>query len=146
METNYKYVEQIIEHINHLKIQRRTADTQPKTGRGTGFVLSYLHNNGDKIIPSELGKIMNVTTPRVTAILNKLEAKKLIVRAISPEDRRNVFVILSDQGKEVVEEKIAKQQQNIQTLVERLDESDVESFIRVLNELETVIDEQGWGL
>lgn len=54
--------------------------------------------------------------------------------------------MLSDQGKEVVEEKIAKQQQNIQTLVERLDENDVESFIRVLNELETVIDEQGWGL
>lgn len=139
-------VEEIIDHLNHFTMLRRSADAQKKTGRGIGFVLSYLYYNGDKIIPSELGKIMNVTTPRVTAILNKLEAKGLIARTISPEDRRNVFITLSDQGRKVVEEKKALQQQTVQTLVDRLNEKDVEAFLRVLKTLDGVIDEQGWGL
>ena len=147
MDNNkHTYVEEIIEHINHLKMQRRSVDSQQKTGRGFGFVLSYLYYNDTNVIPSELGKIMHVSTPRVTAILNKLEAKNLIERKISPEDRRNVFITLSDQGRKVVEEKKAQQQQNIQTLVDRLDEKDVEAFLRVLKTLDTIIDEQGFGL
>lgn len=98
-------------------MQRRSADAHQKTGRGVGFVFSYLYYNGDKVIPSELGKIMNITTPRVTAILNKLKAKGLIARTISPEDRRNVFITLSDQGRKIVEETKALQQQTVQTLV-----------------------------
>ncbi len=127
-------------------MQRRSADAHQKTGRGVGFVLSYLYYNGDKVIPSKLGKIMNITTPRVTAILNKLEAKGLIARTISPEDRRNVFITLSDQGRKIVEEKKAQQQQTVQTLVDRLDEKNVEAFLRVFKTLDGVIDEQGWGL
>lgn len=147
MENNSNtHVAEIIAHINHLKIQRRSVNPQQKTERGTGFVLSYLYNNGDTVIPSELGKMMNVTTPRITAILNKLEAKNLIERNISPEDRRNVFITLSDQGRTVVEEKNAQQKTMIQTLVERVEEEDIEAFIRVLNVLDTVIDEQGWRL
>mgnify|MGYP003295694060 CR=1 FL=1 len=140
------HVAEIIAHINHLKVQRRSGNPPQKTGRGTAFVLSYLYDNGNKVIPSELGKMMNVTTPRITAILNKLEAKNLIARNISPEDRRNVFITLSDEGRKVVEEKNAQQEMLIQTLVERVDEKDIEAFIRVLNTLDTVIDEQGWGL
>ena len=139
-------VAEIIAHINHLKVQRRSVNPQQKTGRGTGVVLSYLYDKGDKVIPSELGKMMNVTTPRITAILNKLEEKNLIERNISPEDRRNVFITLSDEGRKIVEDKKAQQETLIQTLVERVDEKDIEAFIRVLNALDTVIDEQGWGL
>lgn len=146
MDNNTVYIEEIIQQINHLKMQRRSSESKHKTGRGSGFILSYLYYNGNEVIPSELGKAMNVSTPRITAILNKLETKQLIVRTISPEDRRNVFISLSHQGKQIVEEQLLQQQKFIQTLVERLDKEDVEAFIRVLNTLEIIIDEQGWGL
>lgn len=146
MDNNTVYIEEITQQINHLKMQRRSSESKHKTGRGSGFILSYLYYNGNEVIPSELGKAMNVSTPRITAILNKLETKQLIVRTISPEDRRNVFISLSKQGKQLVEEQLLQQQKFIQTLVERLDKEDVEAFIRVLNTLEIIIDEQGWGL
>ncbi len=145
MDSNHRYVEEIIKQFNHLKVQRRKAATHQKAGHGAGFVLSYLYNQTENVIPSEIGKQMNVSTPRVTAILNKLEAKNLIVRTISPEDRRNVFITLSEQGRQIVEEKKAQQEKNIQTLVERLKSDDVEAFIRVLKEIDHVIEEQGWG-
>ena len=136
-------VTEILTHINCLKLQRRS---QQKTGRGTGIVLSYLYDNDTNVIPSELGKMMNVSTPRITTILNKLEAKNLIERKISPEDRRNVFITLSNEGRKMAAEKKAQQEKLIQTLVSRVDEQDIQAFIRVLVALEIVIDEQGWEL
>lgn len=132
-------VTEILTHINRLKLQRRS---QQKTGRGTGIVLSYLYDNDTNVIPSELGKMMNVSTPRITTILNKLEAKNLIERKISPEDRRNVFITLSNEGRKMAAEKKAQQEKLIQTLVSRVDEQDIQAFIRVLDALEIVIDEQ----
>lgn len=145
MDSKHRYVEEIIKQFNHLKVQRRKAATHQKVGRGAGFVLTYLYNQDENVIPSEIGRQMNVSTPRVTAILNKLEAKNLIIRTISPEDRRNVFITLSEQGRQIVEEKKAQQEKNIQTLVERLKSDDVEAFIRVLKEIDTIIEQQGWG-
>lgn len=136
-------VTEILTHINRLKLQRRS---QQKTRRGTGIVLSYLYDNDTNVIPSELGKMMNVSTPRITTILNKLEAKNLIERKISPEDRRNVFITLSNEGRKMAAEKKAQQEKLIQTLVSRVDEQDIQAFIRVLDALEIVIDEQGWEL
>ena len=140
------HVPEIIAHINQLKAQRRSNHSQQKNGRGSGLVLAYLYDNGDNVIPSEVGKMMNVSTPRITAILNKLEAKNLIERNISPEDRRNIFITLSAEGRKIVEEKKAQQEKLIQTLVSRVDEQDIQAFIRVLDALETVIDENGWEL
>lgn len=145
MDSNHRYVEEIIKQFNHLKVQSRKTATHQKVGRGAGFVLTYLYNQDENVIPSEIGRQMNVSTPRVTAILNKLEAKNLIIRTISPEDRRNVFITLSEQGRQIVEEKKAQQEKNIQTLVERLKSDDVEAFIRVLKEIDTIIEQQGWG-
>lgn len=136
-------VTEILTHINRLKLQRRS---QQKTRRGTGIVPSYLYDNDTNVIPSELGKMMNVSTPRITTILNKLEAKNLIERKISPEDRRNVFITLSNEGRKMAAEKKAQQEKLIQTLVSRVDEQDIQAFIRVLDALEIVIDEQGWEL
>lgn len=139
-------VEEIIENINRIKMYRRSEDARQQGGRGTGFVMSYLYYNGNKSLPSELGQRMNVSTPRVTAILNELEAQGLITRSISPEDRRNIYVMLSDKGEQLAEEKTLQQQKNIRLLVERLDEEDIHAFIRVLKVLDELVVEKGWGI
>ncbi|NMA66506.1 MAG: winged helix-turn-helix transcriptional regulator [Clostridiaceae bacterium] len=143
---NQTIVEEIIDIINQIKMYRHSEDAKQPGGRGTGYVLSYLYYNGDKVLPSELSKMMNVTTPRVTAILNELEAGDLIIRSISPEDRRNVYVMLSDKGNQVVQQKLLQQQKSIHLLAERLDVEDVKAFLRVLKVLEKIIAEKGWSI
>lgn len=143
---NQLLIDEIIDKINHIKMHRRSEDVKQLGGRGTGFVMSYLYYNGNKVLPSELSKMMNVTTSRVTAILNEMEAHELIIRSISPEDRRNVYVMLSDKGNQVVQEKLLNQQKSINLLVERLDEGDVKAFLRILNVLEEIVAEQEWSI
>jgi len=139
-------IEEIIDKINQIKMYRHSEDVRQAGGRGTGYVLSYLYYNGNKVLPSELSKMMNVTTPRVTAILNELEAQNLIIRSISPEDRRNVYVMLSDKGNQLVQKKIMRQKKSIHLLVERLEEGDVEAFLRVLKVLEEIMAEGEWRI
>lgn len=144
-DKNQPLIEEIIEKINRIKMRRRSRLERKHEGRGAGYVLSYLYYNGNKVLPSELGKMMNVTTPRVTAILNNLEAQDLIIRSISPEDRRNIYITLSNKGYKVVKERLLRQRKDIQLLVEHLNEEDVHAFIRVLDAIYRLMDEQGWG-
>jgi DNA-binding MarR family transcriptional regulator len=139
-------IDEIINKINRIRIRRHTEDVRQQGGRGTGFVLSYLYYNDNRALPSELGKMMHVSTPRVTAILNELDAQDLITRSISKEDRRNIYVALSDKGKQLVQAKISRQKKNIQLLVERLDEEDARAFLRALDVLDQLMGEQDWEI
>lgn len=62
--------------------------------------LRQLHRQ-EASTPSELAKAMHLSQATVTGILDRLDARGLIVRERSREDRRKVIVILSDQGKEI---------------------------------------------
>ncbi len=144
-------IEDILKKVNHLKMHRRYES--PRHGRGMkhggkghGFILAYLYYNGDKVQPSELGHKMDVSTPRVTAILNEMEDQGLIRRSISPENRRNIYVTLSDKGRKLFLEKLSRQRENIQLLLDRLDESDIQALIRILDVLDNIMSEHDWTL
>ncbi|MHB8840437.1 MAG: MarR family winged helix-turn-helix transcriptional regulator [Candidatus Aquicultor sp.] len=59
-------------------------------------------NKGEPVMPSEAAKVLNVTLAAITHHINSLEKQGYVTRSSSPEDRRVVFVSLSDKGAEMV--------------------------------------------
>ena len=53
---------------------------------------------------SEISKQLNITSPSVTQIINKLEKDDIVLRNIDPSDRRAVNIRLTDKGIRVVSE------------------------------------------
>ena len=53
---------------------------------------------------SELGGMVNKTPANITRILDRLEAKNLVVRQNSKKDRRATFVFLTDHGNTLIDE------------------------------------------
>lgn len=53
-----------------------------------------------------LGELVNKTPANITRILDRLEAKSLIIRHISPEDRRTFHVFLTEEGLTVLHQAI----------------------------------------
>ncbi|CAH2030911.1 MarR family winged helix-turn-helix transcriptional regulator [Trichlorobacter ammonificans] len=51
---------------------------------------------------SELARLMSLRPPTVVGILDRLEAKGLLTRTVSKEDRRVVEVVLTEQGRALV--------------------------------------------
>lgn len=54
--------------------------------------------NTEGMTCKELGEKTLITKGTLTGVLDRLEAKGLIMRAINPEDRRSMIIALTEQG------------------------------------------------
>ena len=65
--------------------------------------LKYLKDS-EYLIVKDLAHNMNLTPSRVTRLITSLEEKKLILRKLDMEDRRNVRVMINPKNKDFVDE------------------------------------------
>lgn len=56
------------------------------------------------VYQNEIGRKLLISKSNVVAVVDKLEAQKLVRRERSLEDRRRIFVHLTDQGRTMIEE------------------------------------------
>ncbi|WP_028113333.1 MarR family winged helix-turn-helix transcriptional regulator [Ferrimonas kyonanensis] len=84
----------------HLDMQRLAVYKRIGINSGEFDVLATLYRNGApfRLMPSDLIKQTLLTSGAMTNRLDKLEQKGLILRENSNEDRRCVFIELSDSG------------------------------------------------
>ena len=73
-----------------------------KNARGECFVLRCLARSKAPLLPSDLSEQSHASTARIAVVLNTLEKKGLISRAIDPTDRRRILVSLTNVGQEYV--------------------------------------------
>ncbi|ANY73878.1 MarR family winged helix-turn-helix transcriptional regulator [Paenibacillus ihbetae] len=64
------------------------------------YVLQTLANEGDQT-SSYFASVLNVTLPSVTNLSNKLVSKGLIERVTSEADRRQVYLRITERGREM---------------------------------------------
>lgn len=94
-----------------------------------------IHDDRGYILPSDISKSLNMTSPRISNILNNLEKKGYIKRDFSIIDRRKVYIYLTKDGKDYVK-KISNDTKSIfNSMLEKLGEHDVKEFIRIINRL-----------
>ncbi|SMG33694.1 MarR family transcriptional regulator [Paenibacillus aquistagni] len=66
------------------------------------FILQTIEESGPKT-SSELAALLGVSLPAITNLTNKLETKGYVERQVMHEDRRNIRVMITAQGKAIVE-------------------------------------------
>ena len=84
---------------------------------------------------SEISKMMQVTSPTVTQVLNSLEASGLIERHIDPKDRRAIGVKLTSKGEMVVQKAREAFFASIRGLVEYLGEEQSSQLADLLSKV-----------
>ena len=77
---------------------------KPHLTPGSHFLLMTLRNNG-KLSMSEIGKLLSMPKPNVTALVDKLIIDKLIERLPDKEDRRIINIQLTKKGNKLIEAK-----------------------------------------
>lgn len=86
----------------------------------------------DGIKLSTLSKTLNLAPPTVTPMINSLEESGFIIRVGSKQDRRVVFIQLTEMGQTFLNEKEKHFKPNIQALVEYLGQEDTKELIRLV--------------
>ena len=96
-------------------------------------VLSY--GEGRKMQPGELAKRLGVSTARIASTLRTLESKRFITRETSEQDRRKVYVGITEEGRQYLEAKREKVCGFFDMILSGLDEGERGEFIRLINKL-----------
>jgi DNA-binding MarR family transcriptional regulator len=100
-------------------------------------VLSPLRRVGEpfELTPTELARHKMITSGGMTAALDRLEAKGMIVRVPNPGDRRGSLVRLTEQGREVIDASMKLHAEVEQMLVAPLSEQERADLQRLLRKL-----------
>lgn len=102
-----------------------------KHAQGECFVLRCLARSPKPLLPSDLSAMTQSSTARIAVVLNTLEKKGYITRAIDPADRRRVLVSLTSVGAEYVRSIRQQLRRRMQRLLAELGEADAEEYLRI---------------
>ncbi|QED49264.1 MarR family winged helix-turn-helix transcriptional regulator [Cytobacillus dafuensis] len=104
------------------------------------YTLRYISKAGS-CTSTELAEEFDVQKSAITAIINRLWEKGLIQRTRDENDRRVVYLTLTDKGNELfyqAEERIHKL---VESFISKFDQSEIKQFIETYEKLNQVLKE-----
>lgn len=113
-----------------------------KNARGECFVLRCLARSKAPLLPSDLSEQSHASTARIAVVLNTLEKKGLISRAIDPTDRRRILVSLTNVGQEYVAVVRTQLREDMKHLLEELGEQDAREYQRITKRILQISQEE----
>ena len=128
IETGYKFK------------QIRIADTlnlMPQSEMVTLMAITdILKKNPEKLVyASDIAEYLEITAPAVSRTLSHLENKGLIERNIHKGDRRNVYVLITDKGRDTVSESMYKVCDFMEGVLSHLSDEEVMQLSMLYNKL-----------
>lgn len=120
----------IVEHRSQMR------DAMARASKGEPFALRQLVRNGT-MTPGQLASAMQVTSGRVSTMLSSLEKKGLIVRSVDPDDRRNVHIDLTDEGRRVAKQEMEEAKDCIRWVFGQMGERRTREFTELVKEFST---------
>lgn len=104
-------------------------------------VMRYISENGP-CPSSALSKAFFVEKSAVTAIINRLEQKGYIQRMRSEEDRRVIFLQLTEEGRRFHQECWEKINNLLMKIISQLNKEDIESFMKLYQKLAGLLEQE----
>lgn len=84
---------------------------------------------------SEISKFMDISKPATTQIINDLEKRGYVKRTLTENDRRVVYIRLTESGNEILDRGEKEAFASMAKIIDSLGENDTEELIRILKKL-----------
>ena len=129
------YNEKAEEIFNSLTNRKKFADKMPSNiSQGESGVLLYLLNN-DSVSLSEK---LNITMPRVAAIINTLQDKMLVIKKTDPNDKRKTIITITEKGKKDILQKRKNAIIFIESIIKELTDEEIMQYISINKKIEEI--------
>ena len=102
---------------------------------GEEFVLHYIAEHGGEVVPSDIGKEMDVSSARIAQTLNSIEKKGFVTREIDVGDRRRVIVKLTAKGEDEDKRHFEEIMEHMTKMLMSLGEYDAKEYVRITKKL-----------
>lgn len=125
-----------------MRIAHHLSNEMDKTFKAHGLnhasfdLLATLRRSGDpyRLSPNDLLATMMITSGTLTNRIDQLEKMKLVKRVHNPQDRRSVFITLTDNGFSVIDAAVTEHVQTQARLVAGLSEQNTAELNQSLAE------------
>ena len=77
----------------------------------------------------ELATLMNVSSPAISRTVKGLVQKEWLIQEDDPDDRRNIFLKLSDEGKKNYERAIQHMENSMKIIFDEFTEEEIRVFL-----------------
>lgn len=131
-------VDQVLEAVIYLYTEsRRITKELARRADLTGpqlTVLKLLEQFGDLSL-SGLSERIRAQNSTVTGIIDRMEREELVVRERSKEDRRVVYIRLTDKGRELAREIPVEPMEIFRSALESLNGDEMRTLLRIMTKL-----------
>jgi len=104
------------------------------------YLLRYIKKKM-KCTSTELASMFGVNKSAITAMTNRLVKKGLIQRARDQNDRRVVYLTLTERGDEWITETEEKIHKLVESFITKFSEKEIEAFIQTYEKLARILQE-----
>ena len=126
-------IEDIVSALEAMMSSRGNAmEHVGRSGKGELFILKFLCDKGEAVIPSEISGAMHSSNARISAALGSLEKKGQIHREIDTANRRNILVTITDEGRERIRANMSQMRERMIEIFTEMGELDAAEFVRLL--------------
>lgn len=134
---NYnKKAEEIFETLTKRK--KYIGELSSNISQGESGVLLYLLNINSNVSQSELSEKLEVTMPRIVAVINTLQKKELIEKNVDSTDKRKSIISITNKGKDNIIKKKEDAIKFIENVIKELDEQEIEQYIAISKKIERI--------
>jgi len=121
-------------HKNFSKVFHEIEDGPYTLNKNQKKAIMIIGAKGE-IIPSALGKYLDLQKGSLTSMIDTLEKEALICRRRDPQDRRKILISLTEKGREYRDWLIAEVQRILSRVLEKLNEAEINSYEESLKNL-----------
>ena len=141
MSCSFSKQEQVLQLFKGL-----TNQISPKFERCTGisasrYELLYQLYNTEEINQSTLQKAVNIDGAAITRHIKQLEADGMVARRRNPDDNREVFVSLTDEGRKKIIEYRKENMGFVEQMLIDFSPEEMDALSDMLNRMQTNIQE-----
>lgn len=120
----------MVKHFNEMNL------TGPQ-----GMMMGILSHDGEMKI-SDLSEKIGLSNSTVSGIIDRLEKQGLVERTRSNEDRRVVYVNISDEFKKNSKTNFCKMEKTFEDLMKKATDEEISTILKGLDTLEKLMDKQ----
>lgn len=91
-----------------------------------------------------LSEKMKISRPALNTVLNRLEEKNLIERVRTKENRKAVFIRMTDQAYQKLKEKHERLTAVMNCIVEKMGDADTDTMIMLFKKLYNILENEEW--
>lgn len=126
----------IVHKLKHLNFTSALGLMPPSEIMLLAEISKLIKNSPEEpVTASDIARILEVSPPAVSRTLNRLEEKRYIERVAHPGDRRNVSVILTDEGAAAFEEDMNKIKALLETALLHLSDDEIMQMTALFDKL-----------